>query len=215
VNAAGAQRRGVDPAEPHATLAALPFPLYITADPADLLPSALALHGKQPQVELCRWSEDVEWPQSVYELTPDYRPDVRHPLVYYLFGHLGYPETVALTLDDYEDFLIEVTSNRDLIPAFVRRALSDTALLFLGFRLDQGDFRVLFRSIMRQEGRHRRRRYSHVAVQIDPEEGTTLEPERARRYMQEYFGGADISIYWGSVESFMRELQRGWEQQSR
>jgi hypothetical protein len=74
---------------------------------------------------------------------------------------------------------------------------------------------VLFRSIMHQEGRSRRRRYSHVAVQIDPEEGATLEPERARRYMQEYFGGADISIYWGSVESFLRELQRGWEQQPR
>jgi hypothetical protein len=74
---------------------------------------------------------------------------------------------------------------------------------------------VLFRSIMRQEGRSRRTRYSHVAVQIDPEESSTLEPERARRYMQKYFGGADISIYWGSVESFVRDLQRGLEPQLR
>jgi hypothetical protein len=213
--AAAEQRRAVGSPEPHAALAAMPFPLYVTADPVDLLPSALVLQGKQPQVELCRWSEDVEWPRSVYEFMPDYRPDVRHPLVYHLFGNLRYSDTVALTLDDYEDFLIGVTSNRDLIPAVVRRALSDTALLFLGFRLDQGDFRVLFRSIMRQEGRSRRRRYSHVAVQIDPEESTTLEPERARRYMQQYFGGADISIYWGSADSFLRELQRGWEQQLR
>jgi len=215
VKAAGERRRAIDPTDPHAALAAMPFPIYVTADPADLLPSALVLQGKQPQVELCRWSEDIEWPRSVYEVVPDYRPDVQHPLVYHLFGNLGYPDTVALTLDDYEDFLIGVTSNRDLIPPVVRRALSDTALLFLGFRLDQGDFRVLFRSMMRQEGRSRRRRYSHVAVQIDPEEGATLEPERARRYMQEYFGGADISIYWGSVESFVRELRQGWEQQSR
>jgi hypothetical protein len=215
VKAAGQRRRAIDPTDPHAALAAMPFPIYVTADPADLLPSALVLQGKRPQVELCRWSEDGEWPRSVYEVLPDYRPDVRHPLVYHLFGNLGYPDTVALTLDDYEDFLIGVTSNRDLIPTVVRRAFSDTALLFLGFRLDQRDFRVLFRSIMHQEGRSRRRRYSHVAVQIDPEEGATLEPERARRYMQEYFGGADISIYWGSVESFLRELQRGWEQHPR
>jgi hypothetical protein len=212
VSAAGARRRAVDPTEPHAALAALPFPLYVTTDPADLLPAALTLQGKEPQVELCRWSDDVEWPRSVYDVTPDYRPDVRHPLVYHLFGHLRYPDTVALTLDDYIDFLMGVTENRDLIPAVVRRALSDSALLFLGHRIDQDDFRVLFRSIMRQEGRGRRRRYSHVAVQIDPEESVTLEPERARRYMQEYFGNADISIYWGSVESFLRELQRGWEQ---
>jgi CHAT domain/SIR2-like domain len=212
VSAAGARRRAVDPTEPHAALAALPFPLYVTTDPADLLPAALTLQGKEPQVELCRWSDDVEWPRSVYDVTPDHRPDVRHPLVYHLFGHLRYPDTVALTLDDYIDFLMGVTENRDLIPAVVRRALSDSALLFLGHRIDQDDFRVLFRSIMRQEGRGRRRRYSHVAVQIDPEESVTLEPERARRYMQEYFGNADISIYWGSVESFLRELQRGWEQ---
>jgi hypothetical protein len=215
VKAAGERRRAIDPTDPHAALAALPFPLYVTADPADLLPPALELQGKQPQVELCRWSQDVDWPLSIYEFVPDYRPDVQHPLVYHLFGNLRFPDTVALTLDDYEDFLIEVTSNRDLIPGVVRRALSDTALLFLGFRLDQRDFRVLFRSIMRQEGRSRRRRYSHVAVQIDPEESTTLEPDRARRYMQQYFDGADISIYWGNVESFVRELQRGLESQLR
>lgn len=215
VKAAGKQRREVDPVEPHTVLAALPFSLYVTTDPADLLAAALVAERKQPHVELCRWSEDIEWPRSVYETEPDYRPDVARPLVYHLFGHLQYPDTVALTLDDYQDFLIGVTSNRDLIPPVVRRALSDKALLFLGFRLDEEDFRVLFRSIMRQEGRRRRRRYSHVAVQIDPEESTTLEPERARRYMQEYFGDADISIYWGSVESFLRELKRGWERQSR
>ena len=212
VSAVAAQRRATDPNEPHSALAALPFPLYVTTGPADLLPAALALQGKTPQVELCRWSEDVEWPPSIYDDTPEYRPDVGHPLVYHLFGHLRYPDTVALTVDDYHDFLIGVTSNRDVIPGSVRRALSDSALLFLGYRIDQHDFGVLFRSIMRQQGRGRRRRYSHVAVQIDPEEIATIEPDPARRYMQEYFGGVDISIFWGSVESFVRELQRGWEQ---
>jgi CHAT domain/SIR2-like domain len=215
VKAAGERRRAVDPAEPHAALAAMPFPLYVTSDPADLLPAALTVQGKDPQVELCRWSDDIDWPPSIYELAPDYRPEVRRPLVYHLFGHLAHPDTVALTYDDYDDFLIGVTSNRDLIPAVVRRALNDSALLFLGYRIDQVDFRVLFRTLMRQQGRGRRRRYAHVAVQIDPEESTTLEPDRARRYMQEYFGGADISIYWGSVESFVRELQRGWEEEPR
>jgi hypothetical protein len=211
VKAAGERRRAVDPAEPHAALAALPFPIYVTSNPADLLPAALVVQGKDPQVELCRWSDEIDWPRSLYDMMPDYRPEVGKPLVYHLFGHLAHPDTVALTQDDYEDFLIGVTSNRDLIPAVVRRALSDSALLFLGYRIDQVDFRVLFRSLMRQQGRGRRRRYAHVAVQVDPEESTTLEPERARRYMQEYFGVADISIYWGSVESFVRELQRRWE----
>jgi hypothetical protein len=121
---------------------------------------------------------------------------------------------VVLTEDDYFDYLIGVTSNKDLIPSVVRRALADTALLFLGFQMDDWNFRVLFRSLMSQEGRGRRNRYAHVAVQIDPEEGRTLAPERARRYLETYFQGADISIYWGSAEDFIRELQRRWEASS-
>ena len=61
-----------------------------------------------------------------------------------------------LTEDDYFDFLIGVTANKDLIPKPVRRALADSALLFLGFQLDDWDFRVLFRSIAGQEGARRR-----------------------------------------------------------
>ena len=74
------------------------------------------------------------------------------------------------------------------------------ALLFLGFRIDDWNFRVLFRSIMSQEGRSRRHKYAHIAGQILPEEGRFLEPERARSYLESYFQDADISIYWGSVE---------------
>jgi hypothetical protein len=74
--------------------------------------------------------------------------------------------------------------------------------------MDDWNFRVLFRSIMSKEGRLLRRRYAHVAVQIDPEEGRILEPQRARRYLESYFQGADISIYWGSVADFVRELQQ-------
>jgi hypothetical protein len=77
--------------------------------------------------------------------------------------------------------------------------------------MDDWDFRVLFRSLMSQEGRSRRSRYAHVAVQIDPEEGHILEPERARRYLESYFQDADISIYWGSPSDFVRELWQRWE----
>ena len=98
----------------------------------------------------------------------------------------------------------------DLIPGVVRRALVDTALLFLGFQMDDWNFRILYRSIISREGSRRRKSYAHVAVQIDPEEGRILEPERARRYLETYFQDADINIYWGSVEDFARELNERW-----
>src|SRR5262249_6566964 len=198
------------PAEPHRVLAGLPLSIYITTDATNLLADALTAAGKEPQVELCRWNEDIAQLPSIYDREPNYRPDDKRPLVYHLFGRLYEPDSLILTEDDYFDYLIGVTSNKDLIPGVVRRALADTALLFLGFQMDDWNFRVLFRSIMSQEGRGRRRGYAHVAAQIDPEEGRILEPERARRYLESYFQDADISIYWGSAEDFVQELQRRW-----
>jgi hypothetical protein len=87
--------------------------------------------------------------------------------------------------------------------------------LFLGFRIDDWSFRVLFRSIMNQSGGSRRSRYAHVAVQIDPEEGRITEVDAARRYFETYFQDSEIAIYWGSVEDFARELAVQWAKRAR
>ena len=206
-----ARQREQAPAEPHRVLAGLPLPIYITANFSNVLAEALAEAGREPQVELCRWNEYVSMLPSIYDDEPGYRPTTQRPLVYHLFGNLQELDSLVLTEDDYFDYLIGVTRDKDLMPGVVRRHMADSALLFLGFQMDDWDFRVLFRSLMSQEGRQRRSRYAHVAVQIDPEEGRTQEPERARRYLESYFGDADISIYWGSAENFMRELLQRWE----
>jgi hypothetical protein len=198
----GKALRAADSAEPHRVLASLGLPLYITTNSDTLLEEALREAGRDPHSALCPWNEYIERSQEVY----DEEPNPEQPLVYHLFGILDEPDSLVLTEDDYFNYLIGVTSNRDLIPDAVRRALADTAMLFLGFRVDDWNFRVLFRSFMRQEGGSRRRKYTHVAAQIDPEEGRTAEPERARSYLETYFGGEDISIYWGSSEDFIRDL---------
>lgn len=149
------------------------------------------------------------WPASVFDLDRTYRPSDRQPLVYHLFGHHARRRSLVLAEDDYFGFLIGVTRDKDLVPAGVRRAFADSSLMFLGFRLDEWDFRVLYRSIMSQEG-DRRGEHTHVAVQIDPEEGRSIEPERARRYLESYFQGANITIYWGSTENFIKELHDAW-----
>jgi hypothetical protein len=203
----GSHERAHNPAEPHRVLAELPFPLYLTADPSNLLVEALRAAGKQPQVEICRWNEELENLPSIYDDAPDYQPSVEQPLVFHLFGRIEEPDSLVLTEDDYFDYLIGVSRNKELIPIAVREMLADTALLFLGFRLDEWNFRVLYRSIMSQEGGHRRRRkYAHIAGQVLPEEGRFLEPERARRYLERYFQDADISIFWGSVDDFATQF---------
>ena len=171
ISAAGIRYASQHEHETYRVLAGLPLPIYITTNPGNLLGDALRAAGREPVVEICRWSEELTTVPSIYDSEPDYRPTAQRPLVYHLFGRLHEAESVVLTEDDYFDYLIGVTSNNDLIPAAVRRALTDTALLFLGFNLEEWDFRVLFRSIMQREGRNRRGRYAHIAAQIDPEQG--------------------------------------------
>ena len=234
--------RGRD--DPYAVLAELPFPLYVTTQPWNLLAEALRAAGKDPQVETVpveaarrrrplgrrvRRSTPPDWAFASARTRTgargrpgragrprcstanrSYRPDAERPLVYHLFGHMRAPRSLVLTEDDYFDFLIGVTRDKDLVPVGVRRAFADSSLMFLGFRLDEWDFRVLFRSIVNQEG-DRRGEHTHVAVQIDPEEGRSIEPERARRYLESYFQSSNITIYWGSTESFVKELRDAWD----
>src|SRR5207248_2843252 len=119
----------------------------------------------------------------------------------------------VLTEDDYFDFLINTAGKRRQIPPEVRRRLTKSSLLFLGFRLEEWDFRVLVRTINALEGSDLLQNYSQVAVQLDPEDGQFLEPDSARRYLEKHtrFAGKSICIYWGKVEQFLDELGREWE----
>jgi hypothetical protein len=216
IEAVGAKHRQGEALDVHKILAQLPLPIFITTTPDSLLTSALKEAGKDPQVVLCPWNEYIEQVESIYDREPDYVPSDKRPLVYHLFGKLDEPDSVVLTEDDYFDFLIGVTGNKDLIPPVIRRALTDTALLFLGFQLDEWNFRVIFRSIISRQGSSRRDRYAHIAAQIEPEEGQLMEPERARRYLENYFSkGADISLFWGSPDDFITELNTRWNESAR
>ena len=129
------QQLEADPVtQPLRVLASAPLPIYITTLFGNFLADALAAAGKDPVVEMCRWNDYLEQQPSIFDSEPDYRPTPERPLVYHLFGRLSDPDSLVLTEDDYFDYLIGVTSRNDLIPGVVRRALADSALLFLGFR---------------------------------------------------------------------------------
>ncbi|MET0788255.1 MAG: CHAT domain-containing protein [Cellulomonas sp.] len=196
--------------DPYTVLAQLPVPVYITTQPSQLLSSALEEAGRIPEVEICRWRDGARWPESVFDRDPDYTPSPERPLVYHLLGAFSVPDSLVLTEDDYFDFLIGVTQHWHQVPSDVKTALTNAGLMFLGFRLDEWDFRVLYRSVMNAEGRDLRKRYANVAVQVDPEEVSTLDVDRARRYLESYFDNDRISIFWGSTDNFVKELHDQW-----
>jgi hypothetical protein len=207
LDALGAKRREQDPLDPFKALAELPLPIYVTTNMDNLLESALKAAGRVPTVYLCPWNEYIEQNMNDYkdEPTPE------KPLVFHLFGNWDEPDSIVLTEDNYFDFLIGVTSNKDIIPEQVRLALSDSSLLFLGFQTESWDFRVVYRSILAQPGSTRRSQYAQIAAQVEPEDGRILEPQGARTYLEDYFGkGLDIDIYWGSPQEFLTELMQSW-----
>ncbi|MFI5458782.1 MAG: SIR2 family protein, partial [Isosphaerales bacterium] len=205
------------PAEPHAILASLPCPIYITTNPDNLMADALRAAKKVPQVQVFDWRSEVQSGPLIEPFDRLSPKAERAPLVYHLFGCLDQVDSLVLTEDDYFDYLINFAVKRDVVPEAIRRSLTGSSLLFLGFRVDEWDFRVLFRSIMNREGavRLKKPQFAHVAVQIDPEQGRVLEPELARRYLEGYFSGAQITIYWGTASKFLTQLSEKWESAKR
>ena len=204
--AAARAARGV---EGHHVLAELDLPLYLTVNPDGLLEELLEGQGKEPLVDICRWHEDlVHDDEPVFEPLGDDRPTPQRPLVYHLFGHVDEPRSLVLSEDDHFDFLTGFTRHKDHIPSVVRAALASTALLFVGFRLDDWSFRVLFRAVMSRQGATLATSLSHVAAQIEPEGGRLIDSEGTRSYLRKYAGAANISLYWGTAESFLGDLRR-------
>ncbi|MGE5601522.1 MAG: SIR2 family protein [Nitrososphaerales archaeon] len=194
--------------EPHQVLAKLPIPLYITTNPDTLISDALAAANRPATEEVCRWYQNSEAKQVLGEAKPAFLPDRKHPLVYKVFGDLADIDSLVVTEESHFRFLRGIGENRDFVPDSVRSALVSSSLLFLGFRPDDWNFRVLYRGLIEREGQMASENFSHVAAQIDPEQGPIGDAERARKYLETYFQKAHIDIFWGSVEDFLRELQR-------
>ena len=211
-----AWRSGLTPDDPYEMLAALPCPVYVVAHPWDLMAEALrGVPGRDPVVEICRWREDVwQWPPSIFDSEPTYLPSVERPLVFHAFGALSCPDSLVITQDDFDDYQIAIAKNPAVVPTIVQRVLANSAITMLGFELDDRDVRVLMRSLIAQEGAQRLSRFTHVAVQMELT-GDATSPERARRYLERYFGKIhqpSIDLFWGSVDEFSSDLAALWNQ---
>jgi hypothetical protein len=203
---AGQWCRRKDPDEPHAILARLPFAVYLTANPDDLLSDALREEGKVPQVVVCPWKAELKG------VAAPATPDKDHPLVCHLHGRLDVEGSLVLTEDDHFDYLIGVALNKSSIAPSVKRAMGDSLLLFLGFEIDHWSFRGLLRCLPQLADKGRS--YAHVAVQVDPEKTCFLSAQEARDYLQKTFAvrGLTVSVSWMSVKHFLAELAGQWQQ---
>jgi hypothetical protein len=189
--------------EPHMALASLPLPLYMTTNYDDFIFKALEKKGRDPKRFANRWHEAEQKFTGGKALDPeDINPTITSPAVYHFHGHKDDLESMVLTEDDYLDFLVRVSRDQDLIPPRIQQAIGGTSLLFIGYSLNDTNFRVIFRGLVETQKSARK---ISVTVQIPPN-----EPEVAA-YLTKYFGGSGIRVYWGTARQFVNELKRRWE----
>ncbi len=193
--------------EPHTILAKLPLPIYMTTNYDDFMVRALVSQHRDPRRELCCWNSFLRGRPSVFDSVVGFRPTPANPVVYHLHGHNEVPESLVLTEDDYLDFLVSISKDHNLLPPRIQEALTGASLLFIGYRLADWDFRVLFRGLVTSMESSLRR--ISVAVQLPP--SSVAEGKSAQKYLTDYFGGINVRVYWGTAKEFTAELFDRWE----
>jgi hypothetical protein len=191
--------------EIHHMLARLRLPLYITTNFDNFMFEALKRCGADPLRAGPRWLPKPGSPE--YNLDPE--PSANHPVVFHLNGHDGDPEQfdhLVLSEDDYLAHIVRLSLDRQtLLPSNLFKLLSSHSFLFLGYQLDDWEFRAILQGLVRtlppRMGRQKKR---HVGVQLAQDQGPGAE--QTMDYLSRYMGQFEIEIYWGSAQQFMSEL---------
>jgi hypothetical protein len=201
------------PGEPHSVLAALPLSVYVTTNYDPFMVRALERSPfRKPVREFCRWNDVLRNYATV--LPANYQAHPSTPVVFHLHGQTrlqadggkpkALPESLVLTEDDYLRFLARMVSGQTLLPEAIRDALERGACLFIGYRLADWNFRLLFESLrgLKQRG---------VAVLLPPG-STDEEKAQAQDYLANYYKTIlDVRVFWGTATEFCSELAKRWE----
>jgi hypothetical protein len=199
--------------EPHRVLASLRLPIYLTTNYDNFMFQALVEEGVSPVRAFARWNPDLfESHASIFDdPIKNYEPSPERPLVFHMHGMWDAPETMVVTEDDYLDFLVHISkdlatgptdaSKKAILPTRVRLALKKTSLLFIGYSLEDINFRVILRGLLGSltpSGQH-----MNVSVQYC--EGA---PGKLEKYVEKYFDRSlhRLSVFWYTAPDFCREL---------
>jgi hypothetical protein len=213
------------PDNPYNLLVRIPARLFLTTNLDPTLEAALDLArgGDQGEPGHRRTSYDVfnftdldvfkseaagEAKLPTFELTAE------RPLIVQLYGSYERLRKAVISEDDLLEFLR--TFNERVMEGCetLTGQIGRSDLVFLGFRWNSLEFRVLFRALHRYANSMPATSH-HIAVQIDPDDDETLNQEKALEYLQRYFSGegalqrVKISIYLGSTVDFLKHLCGG------
>lgn len=206
---------------PYNILANLDLPIYITTNYDKFLELTISKSSnKESRSGLCRWNDNLIkyfrpfGDTSILEEENQYKPSTEKPLVYHILGHIDYPQSMVLTERDYFEYVINLNKNeeKDMIPSVIRKELGLSSLLFIGYSLDDINFRVIFQGFLSfLNALPKEFRKLSIAIQVPP---VILKGEQIKmqKYLDQYTGNMfDLHIYWGSTYDFLKDLSKRWQ----
>jgi len=190
---------------------------------------ALRKKGKDPVSEFFVWSEELKkfvtdeeidsvFPSVFYKsprkkkIAEPYSPTEAKPLVYHLHGHINIPQSLVLTESDFIDFVIYLHKEKEdeILPNPIRKALSNTSLLFFGHSYEDISFRFIFQGLMRLFSR--RYREMSISVQLPLTYNDEIKKREAQEYLKKYTKDLfEINLYYDDIDTFSKELRGRWE----
>jgi hypothetical protein len=178
------------------TLASLPIPLLITTNYDNLMERALGTRRHRVLVQPPRGFPDGKhWTDLEQSL-----PATDDLILYKIHGSLrdpmdeSCPSEVIITEEDYIDFLTVVRKDVGGIPSYIRGLIKQSTLLFLGYSLEDWDFRTIFKGLVEPQKRAERNR--GFAFQKDPPD-----------FWVQFWEKKDVTIYNVDLYEFAEELQ--------
>ena len=187
--------------EIHHQLADLELPLYLTTNFDNFMTAALESKAGKAR------RQSVEWRKVQHERYDlESEPSKDDPVVLHLFGTDDDLLSMVLTEDDHLDYLARISHDHEyFLPLSVNERLASTTLLFLGYRLEDLDLKVIMRGLLAHLDLEKWGML-HVAVQLESTREDEATDKEVIDYFQKYFSKSKIDIYWGSTQQFVTDL---------
>jgi len=184
------------------TLAELPFDLIVTTNYDCLLERAFGDKPYEPVVQRIAGFDEQEQNKLQEQLS-----NPRGPIIYKIHGSfsdkgplagLQASDRLILTEEDYIQFLTVVGREDMGVPALIREKMMGSTILFLGYSLQDWDFRTIYKALIEPVDQWRRPK--SFALQKDPPD-----------FWVRYWAPKGITILDVDLHQFADQLQNRWQ----
>jgi hypothetical protein len=194
----------------YSVLAYLNLSIYFTTNYDHYMESALVSKGKKPKSDFLRWNKYLkEYTERIelwsFNKNNDYLPTEATPLVYHLYGDMDISESMVLTEKDYLEFILYLNNKENIIPDLIKRKLSTSSLLFVGYNINDIYSRLTLQSLINSF--NIRYQSSNFAIMAEIDYSKKMQKSNLEEYIKNIYKSR---VYWDNIPSFSIKLRQKW-----